>query len=169
MSEIWRKVKDKDVENYEVSDKGRVRNRKTGRILKLHARAEDGYLQVCLHNNGYQYIKPVHVLVGRTFLEPYDRQENSEAIVIGFLDGDNSNVCSDNLAYMTKSEVIRRSFTLGRSQHNCRRVRCVNTGEEFISISECCRATGISRRVITRLINNPSLQTRDGLRFEPAD
>lgn len=166
MSEIWLKVKDKDVENYEVSNRGRIRNATTGRLLKLQI-DRDGYLKVILSNNGRAYNKFVHTLVANAFLDSEDYQGDPEYMIVGFLDGDRSNVCADNLAYMSRAESIQRSFNRGRKQtHIFRRVRCVETGEEFDSIEECSRVTGISRNAISRVANRRSLRTKDGLHFE---
>ena len=67
MVEIW---KDIDGYNglYEVSNLGRIKNHKTGRILKPHLRG-NGYLTVQLYNgSGFGSVKLIHRLVATAFI-----------------------------------------------------------------------------------------------------
>lgn len=57
--EIFRKIK--DFSNYEVSNKGNVRNKKTKRVLK--SGSCNGYQFVLLRNNGTSSLRYVHRLV----------------------------------------------------------------------------------------------------------
>jgi hypothetical protein len=63
--EIWRCIN--NYPNYEISTNGRVRNKKTFRILKQVLK-KSGYYQVCLYNNGKGKIFYVHRLVVSHFL-----------------------------------------------------------------------------------------------------
>ena len=63
--EIWKKIDGYD--NYSVSSEGRVRNDKTGRILKAVS-DKKGYLQVNLSKNGKNKRFYVHRLVCIAFL-----------------------------------------------------------------------------------------------------
>lgn len=62
--EIWRTVA--DARDYEVSDEGRVRNKKTGRILKPSKNAS-GKDQVVMMDAGHRVGRTVHGLVERAF------------------------------------------------------------------------------------------------------
>ena len=53
--------------NYDVSTDGRVRNSKTGRIMKLTVR-QDGYIRVGLTKDDNQSYHLVHRLVARAFI-----------------------------------------------------------------------------------------------------
>lgn len=64
--EVWRPVE--DFPNYEVSDQGRVRNIKTGRILKPSNNGH-GYLQVVLCQNGERTCHILHRLVAMAFVK----------------------------------------------------------------------------------------------------
>ena len=66
--EIWCPVKNYE-SLYEVSDQGRVKSLKFGkeRILK-QGRMPNGYLLVCLYNNGEKKSCKVHRLVAQTFI-----------------------------------------------------------------------------------------------------
>ena len=72
MVETFRIIK--DFENYEVSNFGRVRNIKTGRILKHSIGGNHGYYNVCLRSDGKSYTKNIHTLVGESFLpNPFNK------------------------------------------------------------------------------------------------
>ena len=65
MEEIWRKID--GYENYSVSSEGRVRNDKTGKILKGISNGK-GYKYVTLCKNGKKKNFLVHQLVAQVFL-----------------------------------------------------------------------------------------------------
>lgn len=54
---MWKTIE--GFENYEVSNNGEVRNKKTGRILK-NSTAPNGYLRVNLRANNQSYTRYVH-------------------------------------------------------------------------------------------------------------
>ncbi len=84
--------------NYEVSSVGRIRNSKTGRILKLRTR-KDGYLDVCLSKNGTTKRFLVHRLVAEAFFEnPAGKR------TVDHIDSDQKNNCLSNLRFATHSE-----------------------------------------------------------------
>ena len=65
MNELWRPV----VGSYEASNQGRIRNSKTGRILKPHSNHSGyAYVDVCL--DGKRCKKAVHLLVLEAFVGP---------------------------------------------------------------------------------------------------
>jgi hypothetical protein len=64
MDEVWRVIR--DARNYEVSDLGRVRNRKTGRILKA-GKNTAGQDQVVLMDGGFRLGRGVRSLVKKEF------------------------------------------------------------------------------------------------------
>lgn len=66
---IWKTIK--EFENYEVSDQGQVRNKKTGRILKGSIKTKNskfGYANIILYNKGKRRITLVHRLVAEAFI-----------------------------------------------------------------------------------------------------
>lgn len=65
-NELWRAVN--GYPNYQVSSHGRVRNTKTGRILKPSTDT-GGYLQVILMHDHHRGTKRVHKLVSDAFLD----------------------------------------------------------------------------------------------------
>ena len=66
MKEIWKEILGYEG-LYEVSNLGRVRNMRTGRILKPGP-DKDGYLLVGLYKSGVRTTNKIHRLVGQAFL-----------------------------------------------------------------------------------------------------
>lgn len=65
VGEVWKDIKNYEDE-YQVSNLGRVRNKKTKKILKLK-KEKNGYLRVGLRKNGKQKWYLVHRLVWEAF------------------------------------------------------------------------------------------------------
>lgn len=136
--ERW--VPAKGFPNYDVSNEGRVRNRKTGRILRANKNSK-GYLSVSLRRNGRQYTVRIHKLVADSFLGVPDGHD------VMFEDGNKDNVNLDNLKIATRKENIRHSMATGRFKLNDYgkkrvKVRVIETGKEYGSIQECARDIG---------------------------
>ena len=148
--------------NYEVSDHGRIRNSKTGRILRTSVTYK-GYEIVTLTRGGTQRTVKVHKLVADAFCEKY--YDDMDAT---HLDGNRLNNRADNLDWWTRRDVQRRSYRIhGRRQiHRMRAVRLVETGEVFESIGEASAALGISKGAISRALNRRSMSTKEGYHFE---
>ena len=64
IEEIYKTIE--EFPNYEVSNLGNVRNKKTGRILK-HTKANNGYYTVNLYRDGQAKSQLVHRIVMITF------------------------------------------------------------------------------------------------------
>jgi hypothetical protein len=88
--------------NYEVSSLGRVRNRKTGRVLKsffIVNRSGDLYEKVDLYLAGLRHRRFVHRLVGEAFIpNPEYKPE------INHRDTNTLNCAKDNLEWATRLE-----------------------------------------------------------------
>lgn len=65
-NETWKKVK--GFNNFEVSDKGRIRNIKLG-LIKSQRKTKTGYMIVDLKENGNKYTRYVHRLVAEAFIK----------------------------------------------------------------------------------------------------
>jgi hypothetical protein len=92
--EEWKEFKDY---NYEVSNLGKVRNKKTKRILRTASKG--GYSSVGLSKNGKGKTFSIHQLVGLCFLE---NSENKPQI--NHLDKQRSNNSTNNLEWCTAAE-----------------------------------------------------------------
>lgn len=139
--EIW-----KDIEGYEdlyeVSDEGRVRNKKTGRILKP-GKDSCGYPQVILCKDGTTRSFSVHRLVAKAFIPNPDNKPE-----VDHIDKNRSNNNVDNLRWVNHQENIDHSnskavnqyfpsgklFSTYKSTMDAQR----HTGIPNYSISRCC-------------------------------
>ena len=144
--EVWRQIE--RYPNYDASSEGRIRNRKTGRILKTNT-SETGYERLSLSKNSRQTTERVHRIIADTFI-----------------DGDKSNNRIDNLEFCTRQENIQHAFRTGLS-HGSRKkaVRIIETGEEFDSTNECAIAIGADRTQIKDCLHG-KCKTYKGLHFE---
>lgn len=103
MEEIW-KIVNKFDERYEISNYGRFRNRKTGRILKQFNN-KHGYYFIPLSFKGKVFNVYIHVYVAKLFV-PND--ENKP--LVNHKDGDKHNNRCDNLEWVTYSENLRHAY-----------------------------------------------------------
>ena len=160
MDEIWKSID--EYPNYEVSNHGRIRNIKTDRILRTFLNPK-GYEIVTLSHKGVQKTECVHILVANAFVEKY-----YDDLDVAHLDNNRVNNRADNLDWWKRRDVHRRSFRLrGRQQlHRMKPIRVVETGEVFKSITEASEILGISRDSISRVVNQRSRCTKNGLHFE---
>jgi hypothetical protein len=102
--EIW---KDTEYEPYEVSSHGKVRNKKTGRLL-VPAVHHKGYLKAQFRVNKKTKAFFRHRLVGIAFIpNPYNLPQ------IDHLDNDKTNNHVSNLEWVTGAENIRRKMRDG--------------------------------------------------------
>lgn len=147
---------------YSVSSEGRVRNNLTGRILKPGK--TNGYLQVVLCDSDGHHPKYVHDLVADAFFDG-----DHEELEVNHDDGIKSNNFVGNLVWSTRSENIKHAFRTGlkcpSGPYSQRKVRIVETGEEFESISACARYIGGDRTHISDCLDG-KLKTHKGYHFE---
>lgn len=94
--EEWKLIE--GYENYEVSSHGRVRNNKTGRILKpkIH---HDGYLRIGIYKNNIQKFYQIHRLVGSAFIPNLENKPQ-----IDHIDNNPENNSVYNLRWVTYHE-----------------------------------------------------------------
>lgn len=105
MNEIWKNISNS---NYSVSTVGRVRNDKTGKILKPWLTSY-GYPAVSLWTNGSMHKYPVHRLVAETFIPNPDNKPCIDHI--NTIPTDNR---VENLHWVTHKENSRNPITLER-------------------------------------------------------
>lgn len=158
MSEKWNPCR--DITNYDISDEGRVRNSKTGRIMKTSV-DKHGYEIVCLHEDGKQYTKKVHRLVAEAFTD-----EDIRELDVAHRDGNRLNNRLDNLVHRTRQETVLNGYSKGRRQtHKMQPVFCLESGKEYGSVSECSKEVGLSRMTISRCMYGWQSGNRKGLHF----
>lgn len=149
----------KDVVGYEglyaVTSCGRVWSYKSKRFLKAFP-IQVGYLMVCLCDNKKKENKYVHRLVA----EAYIPNPNNYATV-DHIDGNKLNNCVNNLQWMSIIDNLIKSCP----EKAPIRVRCVETNEEFRSIADCTRKTGLDYRNLSNHLRG-LLGSVSGLHFE---
>ncbi len=84
--------------NYEISSHGRIRNVKSGRILK-QAQDSNGYMRISLSFDNKSRMMSIHRLVAINFLDNIDDKS-----CVDHKDNDKSNNSVDNLRFATYSE-----------------------------------------------------------------
>ena len=161
--------------NYQVSNLGNVRNTKRNKI-KEPGYDSHGYLKVDLYENSHRSTKKIHRLVADAFI-PKDPQR----LDINHKDGNKENNAVTNLERCTKSENMKHAYKkglvkshasygmLGKKNPNAgrkkRAIKILETGEEFQSIMDCERSTGISNKHINDCLRGRQ-KTCYGYHFE---
>lgn len=155
---------------YSVSNDGDVRNDRNGYILKP-VLSSGGYYRVRLWLNGYAKNFLVHRLVAEAFIQnPNQKPE------VNHKDGDKSNNCVENLEWVTGTENKRHCReVLGKINRNpnteaannaCKkRIRCIDSGIEYESITEAAKAISVSQGTLSYNLISKNM-TCKGLRFE---
>lgn len=147
MQEEWR-----DIAGYEglyqVSNYGRVKNAKTGRIMKPKNNGR-GYLCLSLHINGKRKFYNIHRLVANAFIPNIENKPE-----IDHIDCDQSNNRTDNLRWVTRLENMRNPITVknrprGESSTQSIPIICIETGTLFFGSREAERKTGIAHQHIS--------------------
>lgn len=109
MDEIW-----KDIDGYEglyqVSNLGRVKSLRSGKLLKQYVNNQ-GYAQVTLSLNNVRCLKRVSRLVGYAFLSKNDLQTQ-----INHIDENKLNNTVDNLEWVTPKDNINHGTRTVRMQ-----------------------------------------------------
>ena len=143
--------------NYSVSNTGLVRNDKTGRILKHHV-SNSGYLYVNIqHDMCY-----VHRLVAKAFL-PQPKHKPC----VNHINGDKQDPRVENLEWVDYYENRWHAKYVLHQKGNCKRVRCVETGVVYLSISDARRAAGVCHQYMTECLQGKR-DTCGGLHWEVA-
>lgn len=155
--EIWKPLK--NFPSYNGSSEGRIMNIKTQRIMKTFVN-DKGYVQVCLRKNNKQYTVRVAQVIAETFLG------EQHGMDVTYKNGNRSDVCSDNLEWCTRQEVIRRAFERGTKIPSRQiPIRVIETGEAYDSIRACARDIGCHQTDICKCISGKTKQVK-GYHFE---
>ena len=157
-----------DFPNYEVSSLGRVRNRDSGVILKTYLNKQNGYETVRLWDGGRHVTKTIHRLVADTF---YDGDHSGHEV--NHIDGDKTNNFVGNLEWCTSSENTRHAirnglftpYRLPPNPHPRVKVRIVETGEEFDSLTDCADYIGGFKTAISACLRGV-VKTHKGYHYE---
>lgn len=132
--EEWRPIRFTNG-HYEVSNMGRVKNVKTGHVLKPLDDGNRGYKRVCLSHYDYQKRFKIHRLVAMEFIPNPNNLPQ-----VNHIDGNKENNCASNLEWVSvKENVVHAQKTGLRKGHDdfCRSRMIpvigtnINTGEEI--------------------------------------
>ena len=162
--EIYKQYKNT---NYEISNIGNLRNKKTKRILKLHINKQ-GYYCVVVSFGSRKNKKcfKIHRLVAETFIKKINGK-----LIVNHIDGNKLNNDKNNLEWCTNKENYHHSVKIGLidiiKRKNCNKDKIkLNTEDIFFIrqkyIPKCkkygCRALSkkfnVSHTTISRVINN---------------
>lgn len=105
MEEIWKPIK--EYEEYEISNKGRVRSIKN-KIYKKQSPNERGYKRVFFYINGKNNTKYVHRLVAQAFIPNIENKRT-----VNHIDGNKANNCVTNLEWATDLEQRIHAIKIG--------------------------------------------------------
>lgn len=159
MEEVW-----KDIDgfpNYQVSDRGRVRNITSGQILRPGLGGV-GYLTVALYKDHTAKTFNVHQLVCDAFIG-----KKPAGMTINHKDGNKQNNWLSNLEIVSYSENLRHAYDLDLNKHP-KAVRIIETGEVFDSQYECAKAIDGDAANISYCLSG-KLKSHKGLHFERVD
>jgi len=136
--EVWRPIL--EFPRYSVSDKGRVRNDESGRIMRLSMN-QYGVLTVGLMYCGTQFRRSVPLLVANEFV-PGGTETFDTPIC---MDGDRFNVRANNLIWRPRWFAVKynRQFVEPYPYPIRRPIRNIVTGEAFPDSTEASKWYGI--------------------------
>lgn len=149
MREIWKEIEDFD--GYSVSNYGRIRADRSGRVLALNDN-QYGVVQVGMMRNGIQRHRSVPRLVAQAFLPqpdvPFDTPIN--------LDGDRRNNYMGNLAWRPRWFAVRynQQFQIPYDQSILLPLEDLKTGEVTENSFECAKRYGLLEKDIIFSILN---------------
>lgn len=165
MPEIWEPVAGYEG-LYEVSNLGRIKGLKMGRVLAPRP-MKSGYLLVnlCKNNSAKNYL--IHRLVAKAFIpnpnnKPQVNHKNG-------IKGDNR---VSNLEWVTQQEnQLHCTYTLGKKFQGCprlyRRVRCIETGVIYPNLSIASQLSGVQKSgIIANCRKYPGHATAGGYHWE---
>jgi hypothetical protein len=114
--EVWKPVTGNFTQPYEVSSEGRIRNARTGKVLKPSPSVK-GYPQIGLAIAGRTRCIVLHKLIARAF-----HGERGSGLEVNHIDGDKWNSRPDNLEWVTHLENVRHYYDVlgGEPSHICR-------------------------------------------------
>ena len=140
--EVWKPIR--NFPSYNASNKGRIMNIRTQRIMKTFVNSK-GYETVCLRKNNRQYTVRVHKIIAETFLGEHPGMDIRHK---NYKRSDND---VSNLEWCTRSKVISDSYERGdRKPSRQIPVKVLETGKEYNSIRACARDIRCAQTEISR-------------------
>ena len=140
-----------------VSDRGEIFSLKSNKILKQVLNKSSSYYCICVSlgsRKEKKAIKP-HIAVACMFV-PGEAPE----LVVNHKDGNKTNNYFENLEWVTLRENSIHAAKNGLF-FNCKKVKCLNNGMTFLSLSEACRWCGVDEgaQSLREYFSNPNRKT----------
>ena len=141
---------------YQVSNRGLIRNKRTGRILRTTSNGK-GVLKVILSEDGDHVSKSVARLVGEEFVDGYE-----PGFVIFYVDGSSENVDASNLLWKPRWFAQEWSYQLRRNRPmRPWPIRMNSTGEVYENSLECALATlAIEKYIVLACIQGDTIYNK---------
>ena len=152
MSEVETFVKIEGFENYEVSNLGKVRNIKSGIMLKPWF-TKDGYLRHCLYKHNKRKNLLLHRIIATAFIDNPD-----EKPCVNHIDENKLNNDLSNLEWCTARENLIHGTRTKRAAEKCfKKVIQLDLNDnvlnEFESMKQAGQETGTSASHISHCCN----------------
>lgn len=149
---------------YAVTSCGRVWSYRRKKFLKPHTYS-NGYLYVDLSKNGKHNLRRVHRLVAEAYIPNPDNLPQ-----VNHKDEIKTHNWINNLEWCDAKYNVNYGTGIDRStKKRSMKIRCVETGEEFASMMDCMRKTGISQGNISMHLRGIKYKSILGLHFERVD
>lgn len=164
-SEIWKTLPEKTYgKNYQVSNYGNVRNKETGKYLKLTLRS--GYSSCCFTVNKKSLMRKIHKLVALLFVKNDDPDNK---IWVNHINGNKLDNRAVNLEWCTPSQNNKHAFDTGLNHKTTKAVVSYDphTGsvESYDSILEASESTGINDGYICNALSGKRKHTNGYIGF----
>ena len=164
MSEVETFVKIEGFDNYEVSNLGKVRNIKSGRILKPSLN-KNGYLRLWLCKNNKRKHLYLHRIIATAFIDNPD-----EKPCVNHIDENKLNNDLSNLEWCTVRENLIHGTRTKRAAEKCfKKVIQLDLNDnvlnEFESIKQAGQETGALARDISDCCCNEKRKSAGGFKW----
>ena len=170
MDEQWKQIIMNGIEyDYLISNHGRVFSLKRQKMLKPRKHT-GGYLKVKLFKNDKEKYFLIHRLVAIHFI-PNNDEEKTE---VNHIDENKENNHVENLEWCTREYNMRYGTRIERQKKTTldsgrgKRVRCVETHQEFESVHEASRFLGVDNSSLRACLKGRT-KTCKGLHWEYID
>lgn len=149
--------------NYEISETGKIRNKKSMWIIKSRPGGTSPYMVVTLIKDGSPVTRLLHRLIAIAFIPNPDNLK-----IVHHKDGNKLNNSIDNLEWTTTSKNNQHAYDtglkkyrplhykgkFGKDHNRSVGVLCVTTGQRFGSMSEAERELKIGQSGVSWSIRN---------------
>lgn len=159
MKEKWKNIPGYEG-RYQISNKGRVKTlnyKRTGKVKILkHDKTWNGYHTVVLRVGGAGS-KQIHPLISRLVANAFIPNPDGKGFV-NHKDGNRDNNSVENLEWVSKEEnELHKIYVLGNLSGCCIppcKIYCVETGEEYRSISYAAKCVGVCQARMSAAISS---------------